>query len=49
VNIAAMQVGRKEIGGRAVMVLAVDSPVPDGTLAEIAKGDGILGVKMVSL
>jgi len=49
VNIAAMQVGRKEIGGRAVMVLTVDSPVPESTLAEIAKGDGILGVKMVSL
>lgn len=49
VNIAAMQVGRKEIGGRAVMVLTVDSPVPEATLAEIAKGDGVLGVKMVSL
>jgi D-3-phosphoglycerate dehydrogenase len=49
VNIAAMQVGRKVIGGRAVMVLTVDSPVPPETLEEIAKVDGVLGVRMVSL
>jgi D-3-phosphoglycerate dehydrogenase len=49
VNIAAMQVGRKVIGGRAVMVLMVDSPVPPETLEEIAKVDGVLGVRMVSL
>jgi len=49
INIAAMQVGRKVIGGPAVMLLAVDSPVPEETLKEIAKVDGIMGVKMVSL
>ncbi len=49
VNIAAMQVGRKVIGGRAVMILTVDSPVPPETLAEIAKVDGVLDVRMVSL
>lgn len=49
INIAAMQVGRKVIGGPAIMLLAVDSPVPEETLAEIAKVDGIMGVKMVSL
>lgn len=49
INIAAMQVGRKVIGGPAVMLLAVDNPVPEETLTEIAKVDGIMGVKMVSL
>ncbi|MGQ9533062.1 MAG: phosphoglycerate dehydrogenase [Desulfotomaculales bacterium] len=49
INIAFMQVGRKVIGGRAIMVLSVDSPVPEETLAEIAKGDGIFDVKQVTL
>ncbi|MBU4532988.1 MAG: phosphoglycerate dehydrogenase [Eubacteriales bacterium] len=49
INIAAMQVGRKEVGGKAVMVLTIDSPVPAGTLEELGQVDGILGVKMVSL
>ncbi|NHM26711.1 phosphoglycerate dehydrogenase [Desulfofundulus sp. TPOSR] len=49
INIAAMQVGRKQIGGRAVMMLSVDAPVPEETLAEIAKVDGVLDVKMVHL
>ncbi|MFX4262944.1 phosphoglycerate dehydrogenase [Pelotomaculum propionicicum] len=49
VNISAMQVGRKVVGGKAVMLLSVDGPVPDETLAEIAKIDGVLGVKNVSI
>lgn len=49
VNISAMQVGRKVVGGKAVMLLSVDGPVPDKTLAEIAKIDGVLGVKNVSI
>jgi len=49
INIAAMQVGRKEAGGKAVMVLTIDSPVPPATLEEIAKVDGVLGVRQVSL
>ncbi len=49
VNIAAMQVGRKVIGGRAVMVLMIDSPVPPETLEAIRRVDGILDVRMVSL
>jgi D-3-phosphoglycerate dehydrogenase len=49
VNIAAMQVGRKVIGGRAVMVLVIDSPVPPETLDAIRRVDGILDVRMVSL
>ncbi len=49
VNISSMQVGRKVVGGKAVMLLSVDGPVPDETLAEIAKIDGVLGVKNVSI
>lgn len=49
VNIAAMQVGRKRIGGKAVMVLTVDSPVPPETLEQITTVDGIMAVRMVSL
>ncbi|MFZ3171156.1 MAG: phosphoglycerate dehydrogenase [Carboxydocellales bacterium] len=49
INIAFMQLGRKELGGRAVMVLGVDSPVPAETLAAIAKIDGIIDVKFVTL
>jgi len=49
INIAGMQVGRKVVGGKAIMMLAVDAPVPDNTLAEIAKVNGVFDVKMVSL
>lgn len=49
INIAGMQVGRKKIGGKAVMVLSVDYEVPEETLKKIAGIDGILDVKFVSL
>lgn len=49
INIAAMQVGRKEIGGNAVMVLSVDGEVPEVTLQNIARIEGVLGVKMIKL
>ncbi|WP_461567836.1 phosphoglycerate dehydrogenase [Thermincola ferriacetica] len=49
INIAGMQVGRKEIGGKAVMMLAVDTPLPDVLLAEIAKVDGVEEVRMITL
>ncbi|MCL5056415.1 MAG: phosphoglycerate dehydrogenase, partial [Actinobacteria bacterium] len=32
INIATMQVGRKQIGGKAIMLLSVDGEVPDETL-----------------
>jgi len=31
------------------MLLSVDAPVPEETMSEIAKIDGVLGVKNVSL
>lgn len=49
INIAGMQVGRKTIGGRAVMLLSLDSPVPTPTLEEIKKIPGVLGVRYVYL
>jgi D-3-phosphoglycerate dehydrogenase len=35
VNIANMQVARRDQGGEAVMALAVDSPIPDEVLGSI--------------
>lgn len=49
INIASMQVGRKEMGGKAVMMLSVDAAVPGETLKEIARVDGVLDVKFISL
>ncbi|MBX6394114.1 MAG: ACT domain-containing protein, partial [Alicyclobacillaceae bacterium] len=49
VNIAAMQVGRREIGGQAVMVLAVDKPADAETRTRIEKVPGILEVRDVRL
>ncbi len=49
INISGMQVGRKVAGGKAIMLLNVDAPVPDETMAGIAKIDGVLGVKNVSI
>ena len=37
INIAFMQVGRKEVGGTAIMVLTVDSPVPEAIVKKIAE------------
>lgn len=49
INIAAMQVGRKQVGGKAVMLLSVDGEVPDRTLKAIASIDGVIDVKMIKL
>ncbi|WP_418791260.1 phosphoglycerate dehydrogenase [Phosphitispora sp. TUW77] len=49
INIAGMQVGRKEMGGKAIMILEVDTAVSDATVAEIAKVKGVYDVKMVTL
>ncbi len=49
INIAGMQVGRKEIGGKAVMMLSVDAPVPGETLQKITQIEGVLDVKLISL
>ena len=37
INIATMQVGRKLVGGEAIMVLTVDKSVPKDVLAELSR------------
>lgn len=49
INISGMQVGRKSIGGKAVMLLNVDNPLSEEILAEISTVAGVEGVKNVSL
>jgi D-3-phosphoglycerate dehydrogenase len=40
INIASMEVGRKEAGGPALMGLTVDSPIPQSVLSEIERSVG---------
>ncbi len=48
INIAFMQVGRKELGGRAVMVIMVDTPAPPELLEQLKHAhDAILDVHQV--
>ncbi len=49
INIAAMTLGRKELGGTAVTMLNVDSKVADDVLEEISKAPNIIDIKMVEL
>lgn len=49
INIAGMQVGRKTIGGNAIVIMAVDNLVSDAMLAEIRQIEGVHDVKMVTL
>ncbi|MEW6081558.1 MAG: phosphoglycerate dehydrogenase [Bacillota bacterium] len=49
VNIASMQVGRKSVGGDALMILQVDEPVPGDLSNSIAGVPGVHGVRAVEL
>jgi D-3-phosphoglycerate dehydrogenase / 2-oxoglutarate reductase len=49
INIAAMQVGRRESGGEAVMVLSVDKFVPDSVVESINEMPGIQFVRAIDL
>lgn len=49
INIASMDVGRKKVGEKAVMVLNVDASVPDTVLGGLKKIDGIFEAKVVKL
>jgi D-3-phosphoglycerate dehydrogenase len=48
VNIAAMQVGRKVPGGKAVMVLAVDSALSAEALNKLKQVPTVTGAKLIS-
>ncbi|MGH2374891.1 MAG: ACT domain-containing protein, partial [bacterium] len=49
VNIANMHVGRVTQGGIALMVLTLDSGIPEAALRELERTDGVTGVKAVRL
>ena len=49
INIAGMQVGREKVGGKAVMVLNVDSSVGIELIEEIKKVPNVMDVKLVRL
>lgn len=49
VNIAAMQVGRREVGGDALMALAVDSAVPSAVVDDIASSIGAVDARALDL
>ncbi|MHC1593551.1 MAG: phosphoglycerate dehydrogenase [Methermicoccaceae archaeon] len=47
INIAGMQVGRLAKGGESIMVLSVDSEVPDEAIEKMESIDGVLNAKQV--
>ncbi|WAH35557.1 phosphoglycerate dehydrogenase [Alicyclobacillus dauci] len=49
VNIAGMQVGRRESGGEAIMLLSIDRSLPDDVIKQIAGVDGISMVRSIEL
>lgn len=49
VNIARMQCSREEKGGRALLIIGLDAPLPSGVLQTIGSGNNILSVKLVDL
>jgi D-3-phosphoglycerate dehydrogenase len=49
INIATMEVGRREAGGAALMGLAVDVPVPEDVLREIASAIGAERTRFIVL
>lgn len=49
VNIATMQVGRKVIGGAAIMVLAVDKQVPADVIDTLEQLPDLISVKLVTI
>ncbi|MFH1826783.1 MAG: phosphoglycerate dehydrogenase [bacterium] len=49
INIAAMDVGRVKVDEQAVMIINVDTEVPDATLKELLKLEGISAAKIVKL
>lgn len=49
INIANMQVARKEVGGEAMTIINVDSSVPADVIKQIAAFSGVNKVRQVSL
>jgi D-3-phosphoglycerate dehydrogenase len=49
INIANMQVGRKKLGGEALMGVNVDIPIPETVLEQIKTETGIRFAKYLSM
>lgn len=49
VNIATMQVGRKQAGGEAIMVLSFDKPLNDHQITTLAAVDDIVSINRINL
>jgi D-3-phosphoglycerate dehydrogenase / 2-oxoglutarate reductase len=49
INIANMQVARQTEGGEALMGLAVDSPIPDDILSDIARRARVRDARLIVL
>lgn len=49
INISGMQVGRVEVGGTTIMVLNVDSDVPQEILDKVRQVEGVIDAKLVVL
>ncbi len=49
VNIAGMNVGRDKVGGRALMVLMVDTPIPDELMGQLRGLQGMETARFVML
>lgn len=47
INIAFMQVGRKEVGSHAVMVLGVDDPIPKSVMEQLDKVEDLWDTRVV--
>jgi D-3-phosphoglycerate dehydrogenase len=47
INIAGMHVGRERVGGRAVMMLQVDDPIPPDVLNQIRALEGVDSARVV--
>ncbi len=49
VNIARMQCSREEQGGRALLIIGLDQPLPAGVIDTMKQGQNILSVRQVDL
>lgn len=49
INIATMQVGRRDVGGQAIMMLSVDKPVPPEVRQSLAHLENIESAKEIDL
>ena len=49
INIAAISLGRKNLGGEAVVILSLDSAVPDEVMEQIRSLDEIWEARLVNL